>query len=131
MSFPFKPIGEMIIAKIIKTSKTLGGLFIPEGAKETKMSIAEVLEIGTGTVSITGNRIPMDVQVGDYIVFGSHRAMGIDYGIRTIMARLGIPSEELDQMVVVVQAHLLGKIRKEDFERALAQEKEQNDGRPD
>ena len=131
MSFPFKPIGEMMIAKIVKTSKTLGGLIIPDGAKETQMSVAEVLEIGTGTVSITGARIPMDVQVGDYIVFGSHRGMGIDYGVRSVMARLGIPSEELDKMVVVVQAHLVAKISKEDFEMALVKEKAETDVRPD
>lgn len=64
-----KPLGDKIIAKALGSEEvTKGGILLPDTAKE-KPQEAEVIAVGPGRLLDSGKTIPMDVKVGDKIVF--------------------------------------------------------------
>ena len=67
-----KPLGERIVIKVIEdTEQTSGGIFIPESAKE-KPQKGEVVAVGEGEIDDKGERKPMDVKVGDIILYAKY-----------------------------------------------------------
>ncbi|MBO7673038.1 co-chaperone GroES [bacterium] len=67
-----KPLGERIVIKVIEdTEQTSGGIFIPESAKE-KPQKGEVVAVGQGEVDDKGERKPMDVKVGDIVLYAKY-----------------------------------------------------------
>ncbi|MCX5974761.1 MAG: co-chaperone GroES [bacterium] len=68
-----RPLGDRIVVKVLESEeRTKSGIVIPDTAKE-KPQKADVLAVGTGKFSEqTGQRIPMDVQVGDTVVFAKY-----------------------------------------------------------
>ena len=67
-----KPLGDRIVIKVIEdTEQTSGGIFIPESAKE-KPQKGEVVAVGEGEVDDKGERKPMDVKVGDVILYAKY-----------------------------------------------------------
>ena len=68
-----RPLYDRIVVKRIENDaeKTTGGLFIPDSAKE-KPQEAEVLAVGKGKRLEDGSVVPLDVQVGDRILFGKY-----------------------------------------------------------
>ena len=69
MSFPLIPLEDKIIVKQAEAEmQTASGLFIPDNAKE-KPQQGEVLAVGPGRRDEKGERIPMDVKVGDKILY--------------------------------------------------------------
>ena len=67
-----RPLGARIIVKRLDNAeKTASGLFIPDSAQE-KQQQGEVVSVGKGTVLEDGSSRPMDVQVGDVVVFGKY-----------------------------------------------------------
>ncbi len=66
----FKPLHDrVLVRRIEQESKTSGGIIIPDSAKEKPIE-GEVLAVGTGTRSEAGQVTPLEVKVGDKIVFG-------------------------------------------------------------
>jgi len=66
----FRPLHDRVLVKRIESEeRTSGGIIIPDTAKEKPIE-GEVLAIGSGSRDNSGNIIPMDVKVGDRIVFG-------------------------------------------------------------
>lgn len=66
----FKPLHDrVLVRRIEQESKTTGGIIIPDSAKEKPIE-GEVLAIGTGVRSESGQVTPLEVKVGDKIVFG-------------------------------------------------------------
>lgn len=67
-----KPLGDRIICKVLDTEekKTPGGIYVPDTAKE-KPQEADVVAVGSGKY-IEGKLVPLDVKVGDRIVFGKY-----------------------------------------------------------
>jgi chaperonin GroES len=66
----FRPLHDRVLVRRIEAEeKTAGGIIIPDSAKE-KPSEGEVVAIGTGTRAENGTVTPLDVQVGDRILFG-------------------------------------------------------------
>jgi len=64
-----KPLGDRIVVeRIEQEEKTAGGIIIPDSAKE-KPKQAKVLAVGAGAKDENGKRIPVDVQVGDIVLF--------------------------------------------------------------
>lgn len=64
-----KPLGDKIIVERIEQgSKTAGGIIIPDTAKE-KPKQAKVIAVGPGARDENGKRKPVDVEVGDIILF--------------------------------------------------------------
>jgi chaperonin GroES len=68
----FKPLRDRVFVKFSsEEEKTTGGLFIPDSAKE-KPQRGTVIAIGPGRVNEDGKRQPMDVKVGDTILFDKY-----------------------------------------------------------
>ncbi len=65
-----KPLGDRVLVKPApKEEKTATGLYISSGAQE-KPQRGEVIAVGAGKMDDNGNRIPMDVKVGDQVFYG-------------------------------------------------------------
>ncbi len=92
-----RPLYDRIVVKRLdeEADKTASGLFIPDSAKE-KPQIGEVMAVGQGKRSDDGKLIPLDVKVGDRILFGKYsgsdvpKAYGDDYMIMREDEVLGI-----------------------------------------
>lgn len=70
MSIKLTPLEDKIIVKqAAAETQTASGLFIPDNAKE-KPQQGEVLAVGPGRRDDKGERIPMDVKVGDVVIYG-------------------------------------------------------------
>jgi chaperonin GroES len=66
----FRPLHDRVLVRRVEAEeKTAGGIIIPDTAKE-KPQEGEVLSVGSGTRDETGKLNPLDVQVGDRILFG-------------------------------------------------------------
>jgi chaperonin GroES len=66
----FRPLHDRVLVKRVKEEeKTKGGIIIPETAQE-KPQEGEVVAVGPGARDEDGERIDMDVEVGDRILFG-------------------------------------------------------------
>ena len=66
----FRPLGDRVLVKRVEEeSKTKGGIIIPDTAKE-KPQEGEIVAAGLGARNENGNLMPLDVQVGDRILFG-------------------------------------------------------------
>ena len=66
----FRPLHDRVVVKRLEgEEKTKGGIIIPDTAKE-KPSQGEVTAVGPGGRDETGKLIPIDVKVGDRVLFG-------------------------------------------------------------
>ncbi|GBD44573.1 10 kDa chaperonin 5 [bacterium HR40] len=66
----FRPLHDrVLVRRIEEEQKTKGGIIIPDTAKE-KPQQGEVLAVGPGVRDETGKLIPLDVKVGDRVLFG-------------------------------------------------------------
>ncbi len=60
---------RVVVRRLEEDTRTPGGVIIPDTAKEKPMQ-GEVLAVGPGARDEDGKRIPMDVKVGDTVLFG-------------------------------------------------------------
>ena len=66
----FRPLHDRVVVKRIEAEeKTAGGIIIPDTAKE-KPQQGEVVAIGPGGRDEVGKLVPIDLQVGDRVLFG-------------------------------------------------------------
>jgi chaperonin GroES len=66
----FRPLHDRVVVKRIDAEeKTAGGIIIPDTAKE-KPQQGEVIAVGPGGRDETGKLIPLDLKVGDHVLFG-------------------------------------------------------------
>ncbi len=80
MSVNIKPLEDRIVVKALEAEQTTAsGLVIPDTAKE-KPQEGEVLAIGPGRVDDNGVRVPLDVQVGDKVIYSKYGGTEIKYG---------------------------------------------------
>lgn len=90
-----KPLGDRIVIKVIEdTEQTSGGIFIPDSAKE-KPQKGEVIAVGLGKLNEKGEREPMDVKVGDTVLYAKYAGTdikmgGVEYKILSIKDALAI-----------------------------------------
>ncbi len=67
-----RPLRDRIIVKRLQEEeKTKGGIIIPDSAKE-KPQEAEVVAIGSGRVDDSGKVVPIDLKVGDKVLFSKY-----------------------------------------------------------
>ena len=62
---------RLIVKRLSEEEKTKGGIIIPDTAKE-KPQEGEVLAVGNGKVVESGKKVPLDVKVGDKILFSKY-----------------------------------------------------------
>jgi chaperonin GroES len=67
-----RPLQDRIIVKRVEEeTKTAGGIFIPETAKE-KPQKGQIIAVGNGKKTEDGKVIPIDVKVGEIVLFGKY-----------------------------------------------------------
>ena len=97
MSIKLTPLEDKIIVKQAEAqTQTASGLYIPDNAKE-KPQQGEVLAVGPGRRDDKGERIPMDVKVGDKVLYSKYGGTEVHYegedflivAARDILAILG------------------------------------------
>jgi len=71
MALKIKPLGDRIVVARVEeeAEKSTGGIIIPDTAKE-KPTEGKVMAVGTGKRLKDGTLIPLNVKVGDRILFG-------------------------------------------------------------
>ena len=95
----FRPLHDRVIIKRIEAEeKTTGGIIIPDTAKE-KPQQGEVIAVGPGGRDEAGKLIPIDVKVGDRVLFGKWSGTEVKLdGVEYLIMK------ESDLMGVLVQA---------------------------
>lgn len=92
-----KPLADrVVVRKLEAEEKTAGGIVLPDTAKE-KPQQGEVLAVGPGKLDEKGTRHPMEVKVGDKVLFAKYsgtevKIEGVEYTIlfeRDILAVVG------------------------------------------
>ena len=73
MAIKIRPLQDRVIVKRLEeeTEKTKGGIIIPDTAKE-KPQQGKIIAAGKGKVNDDGKVTPLDVKVGDRILFGKY-----------------------------------------------------------
>ena len=66
----FRPLHDRVVVRRLKQDeKTAGGIIIPDTAQEKPME-GEIIAAGPGARNETGALVPLDVKVGDRVLFG-------------------------------------------------------------
>ena len=72
MAFKMQPLADRLVVKpIAREEVTKGGIVLPDTAKE-KPQEGEVLAVGPGKMTEDGKRIPMDLKVGDIVLYSKY-----------------------------------------------------------
>jgi chaperonin GroES len=67
-----QPLGDRVVVKPLEAeSKTKGGIVLPDTAKE-KPQEAKVVAVGKGKVMENGTVVPLEVKVGDKVLYGKY-----------------------------------------------------------
>jgi len=83
VSVSIKPLEDRIVVKSSEAEQTTAsGLVIPDTAKE-KPQEGEVLAIGPGRIDDNGNRVPLDVAVGDKVIYSKYGGTEVKYDARS------------------------------------------------
>ena len=79
MSISIKPLEDRIVIRQLEAEQTTAsGLVIPDTAKE-KPQEGEVIAVGPGRVDDNGNRVPVDVKVGDTVIYSRYGGTEVKY----------------------------------------------------
>jgi len=72
LAVKLKPLGDRVVLKPVKDEeKTKGGIVLPDTAKE-KPQKGEVVAVGSGRVLENGEKAPLEVRVGDRVIFSKY-----------------------------------------------------------
>ncbi|MGI6662283.1 MAG: co-chaperone GroES [Bacillota bacterium] len=67
-----KPLADRVVVKPIQAEeKTKGGIVLPDTAKD-KPQEGEVIAVGTGRILDNGTKLPLEVKVGDRVVYSKY-----------------------------------------------------------
>lgn len=90
-----RPLGDKIVIKVLEeTQTTTGGIILPDSARE-KPQKGEVIAVGGGKTLDNGSKEPMDVKVGEVVLFAKYggsdiKFEGTEYKILSIRDVLGV-----------------------------------------
>ncbi len=66
----FKPLHDRVAIQPLETEeKTMGGIIIPDTAKEKPMQ-GKIVAVGSGLRDQSGNVVSLEVKVGDVVIYG-------------------------------------------------------------
>jgi chaperonin GroES len=75
------PLGDRILVKQVRQDEVrASGLVIPDTARE-KPQMGEVLGVGPGRVDDNGKRLPIDVKVGDRVLYAKYTGQEVPRGV--------------------------------------------------
>ena len=79
MSVAIKPLEDRIVIQQVEAEQTTAsGLVIPDSAKE-KPQEGEVVAVGPGRIDDNGNRVPLDISVGDRVIYSKYGGTEVKY----------------------------------------------------
>ena len=79
MSVSIKPLEDRIVVQTLEAEQTTAsGLVIPDTAQE-KPQEGTVVAIGPGRIDDNGNRVPLDVAVGDVVIYSKYGGTEVKY----------------------------------------------------
>ncbi|MEN9693171.1 MAG: hypothetical protein RLZZ330_815 [Actinomycetota bacterium] len=79
MSVNLKPLEDRIVIQALDAEQTTAsGLVIPDTAKE-KPQEGKVVSVGPGRFDESGKRVPLDVKVGDVVIFSKYGGTEVKY----------------------------------------------------
>lgn len=85
MAVPIQPLADYVVAEAEPAAtKTASGLYLPGNAAE-KPQIAKVVAVGPGKVGDDNERVPMQLKVGDRIVYKSYSTTDVKVGDRSFI----------------------------------------------
>lgn len=74
-----KPLGDRVIIELVESEeKTASGIVLPDTAKE-KPQEGKIVAVGTGRVLDNGERVELEVSVGDRIIFSKYAGTEVKY----------------------------------------------------
>jgi chaperonin GroES len=95
------PLGDRILVKQVRQDEVrASGLVIPDTARE-KPQMGEVLAVGPGRLDDNGKRLPMDVKIGDRVLYAKYTGQDVPRGV------LGREDEEF---LVLKESDILAKL---------------------
>ena len=95
-SFKLEPLGDRIVIQPLQQEQVLAsGIVIPETAKE-KPQQGEVIAVGPGKRDESGDRIPLDIAVGDRILYKKYTGQEVKV--------------ERDDLIVLEEREILAKV---------------------
>jgi chaperonin GroES len=75
-----KPMQDRLVVKPEEEElKTAGGIIVPDTAAKEKPMKGEVVAAGPGKIGKDGKRLPMDVKVGDKVMYGKYSGTEFKY----------------------------------------------------
>jgi chaperonin GroES len=95
MSTKIQPLGDRVLVKPMPREEiTKGGIVLPDTAKE-KPQEGKVLAVGPGKMTDDGKRIPLDVKVGDIVVYAKYGGSEI--------------KEDNEELIILRESDILAK----------------------
>lgn len=89
------PLGDRVVIKPSpKEEVSKGGIVLPDTVKE-KPQEGEIIAVGAGKLTEEGNRLPMDVKVGDIVIYSKYA--GTEF------------KENEDELVIMRESDILAK----------------------
>ncbi|MBS3967284.1 MAG: co-chaperone GroES [Truepera sp.] len=80
-----KPLGDKVVVEVIdEPTTTASGIVLPDTAKE-KSQRGKVLAVGSGKLLDNGQRVELEVKVGDTVVFAKYGGTEVTLGGRELM----------------------------------------------
>ena len=74
-----KPLEDRIVVTVLESEQTTAsGIVIPDTAKE-KPQEGTVVAVGPGRIDDNGNRVPLDVNVGDVVIYSKYGGTEVKY----------------------------------------------------
>ena len=76
----FRPLHDRVVVRRVESEeKTAGGIILPDTAQE-KPSEGEIVAVGSGARDESGKLVPLDVKVGDRVLFGKWSGTEVKFG---------------------------------------------------
>ncbi|MGM7637305.1 co-chaperone GroES [Bacillus sp. Hm123] len=74
-----KPLGDRVVIELVESEeKTASGIIVPDSAKE-KPQEGKIVAVGAGRVLENGERVALEVAVGDRIIFSKYAGTEVKY----------------------------------------------------
>ena len=95
MATKLQPLGDRVVVKPMpKEEVTKGGIVLPDTVKE-KPQEGKVIAVGPGKMTEDGKRIPMDIKVGDTVIYAKYGGTDI--------------KEDDDELIILRESDILAK----------------------
>ncbi|MFY9262506.1 MAG: co-chaperone GroES [Actinomycetaceae bacterium] len=80
MSVSIKPLEDRIVIKQAEAEQTTASGLVLVDSSQEKPQEGEVVAVGPGRIDDNGNRVPMDISVGDVVIYSKYGGTEVKYG---------------------------------------------------